>query len=32
MEKELGRKMDYEKVKNVLRSKIAEVFGMNLKK
>ncbi|MDK2977775.1 MAG: lipoyl(octanoyl) transferase [Bacteroidales bacterium] len=32
MEKELGRKVDYKKVKDVLRSKIEEVFGMNLKK
>ncbi|MGC9373496.1 MAG: lipoyl(octanoyl) transferase LipB [Bacteroidales bacterium] len=32
MEKELGKKVDYEKVKDVLRSKMIEVFGMNLKK
>jgi len=32
MEKELGRKVDYKKVKDVLRSNIEEVFGMNLKK
>ncbi len=32
MEKELGEKMDVEKVKDVLKSKIEEVFGMNLKK
>lgn len=32
MEKELGKKVDYEKVKDVLRLKIEEVFGMNLKK
>jgi lipoyl(octanoyl) transferase len=30
MEKELGEKQDYEKVKDVLKSKIEEVFGMNL--
>ncbi|HKL07573.1 MAG TPA: lipoyl(octanoyl) transferase LipB [Bacteroidales bacterium] len=32
MEKELGKKVDYEKVKDVLKLKIKEVFGMNLKK
>ncbi|MDY6800474.1 MAG: lipoyl(octanoyl) transferase LipB [Bacteroidota bacterium] len=32
MEKELGRKLDYKKVKDVLRLKIEEVFGMYLKK
>ncbi|MFP4023470.1 MAG: lipoyl(octanoyl) transferase LipB [Thiohalospira sp.] len=32
MEKELGKKIDYEIVKDVLKSKIAKVFGMNLKK
>ncbi len=31
MEKELGKKVDYEMVKDVLKSKIAEVFGMSLK-
>ncbi|MCK5028578.1 MAG: lipoyl(octanoyl) transferase LipB [Bacteroidales bacterium] len=31
MEKELGEKMDVEKVKDVLKGKIEEVFGMNLK-
>ncbi|MDA3953732.1 MAG: lipoyl(octanoyl) transferase LipB [Bacteroidales bacterium] len=32
MEKELGEKQDFEKVKDVLKLKIEEVFGMNLKK
>ncbi len=32
MEKELGRKLDLEKVKDVLKEKIEQVFGMNLKK
>jgi lipoyl(octanoyl) transferase len=32
MEKELGEKQDFEKVKDVLKGKIEEVFGMNLKK
>lgn len=32
MEKELGEKMDFEKVKDVLKSKMEQVFGMNLKK
>ncbi|MGM0504448.1 MAG: lipoyl(octanoyl) transferase LipB [Bacteroidota bacterium] len=32
MEKELGKKVDYEKVKDVLKLKITDVFGMNLKK
>ena len=31
MEKELGKKVDYVAVKDVLKLKIAEVFGMNLK-
>ena len=31
MEKELGEKMDVEKVKDVLTGKIEEVFGMNLR-
>ena len=31
MEKELGEKVDIEKVKDVLKSKMEEVFGMNLK-
>ena len=31
MEKELGEKMDVEKVKDVLKGKIKEVFGMNLR-
>jgi len=31
MEKELGEKQDLEKVKQVLKEKIEEVFGMNLK-
>ncbi|MFO7827204.1 MAG: lipoyl(octanoyl) transferase LipB [Bacteroidales bacterium] len=31
MERELGKKVDYETVKDVLKSKITEVFGMNLK-
>ncbi len=31
MEKELGEKMDIEKVKDVLKSKMEQVFGMNLK-
>ncbi len=31
MERELGKKVDYEMVKDVLKSKIAEVFGMSLK-
>ena len=30
MEKELGEKIDYEKVKDVLKGKFEEVFGMNL--
>lgn len=30
MEKELGKKVDYEKVKDVLKGKFEEVFGMNL--
>ena len=32
MEKELGAKQDVEKVKNVLKTKMEQVFGMNLKK
>ncbi len=32
MEKELGGKQDFEKVKVVLKEKIEQVFGMNLKK
>jgi lipoyl(octanoyl) transferase len=32
MEKELGEKQDFEKVKDVLKEKIEKVFGMNLKK
>ena len=32
MEKELGEKQDFEKVKDVLKEKIEQVFGMNLKK
>jgi lipoyl(octanoyl) transferase len=32
MEKELGEKQNYEKVKDVLKVKIEQVFGMNLKK
>ena len=32
MEKELGEKLDIEKVKDVLKEKIEKVFGMNLKK
>ena len=32
MEKELGEKVDFEKVKDVLKGKMEEVFGMNLKK
>ncbi len=32
MEKELGAKQDVEKVKNILRTKMEQVFGMNLKK
>ncbi|MCD4833510.1 MAG: lipoyl(octanoyl) transferase LipB [Bacteroidales bacterium] len=31
MEKELGEKVDVEKVKDVLKAKMEEVFGMNLK-
>ncbi len=31
MEKELGKRIDYEMVKDLLKSKIAQVFGMNLK-
>ncbi|MEE4196394.1 MAG: lipoyl(octanoyl) transferase LipB [Bacteroidales bacterium] len=31
MENELGEKVDYEGVKGVLKSKLAKVFGMNLK-
>lgn len=31
MEKELGTKVDFEKVKDVLKEKIEQVFGMNLK-
>jgi lipoyl(octanoyl) transferase len=30
MEKELGKKVDFEKVKDLLKSKFEEVFGMNL--
>ena len=32
MEKELGEKVDFEKVKDVLKSNMEEVFGMKLKK
>jgi lipoyl(octanoyl) transferase len=32
MEKELGEKLEFEKVKDVLKGKIEEVFGMHLKK
>lgn len=32
MEKELGEKQDFEKVKTVLKGTIEQVFGMNLKK
>ena len=32
MEEELGEKQNYEKVKDVLKSKMEQVFGMNLKK
>ena len=32
MEKELGEKQNFEKVKDVLKEKIEQVFGMNLKK
>jgi len=32
MEEELGEKQNYEKVKGVLKSKMEQVFGMNLKK
>lgn len=32
MEKELGEKQNFEKVKDVLKVKIEQVFGMNLKK
>ncbi len=31
MEKELGKRMDIEKVKDVLKEKMEEVFGMNLR-
>jgi len=31
LEKELGRKVDIEEVKTLLKSKIAELFGMNLR-
>ncbi|HAF28832.1 MAG TPA: lipoate--protein ligase [Bacteroidales bacterium] len=32
MEKELGEKQDFEKVKDVLKGKMEQVFGMNLRK